>query len=627
VEIIGRWTSTGPDGGTATTLAIDPQHPQVLYAGTPGGVFKSVDGGETWNPRSDGIRGANGLLPDGGIVSLAIGPTDTEVLYAGNRDQVWKTMDGGVSWAALKAGGGEAIAIDPESTATVYVASAFAGIHKTTDGGSTWRTLDFTFGGPLQSIAVHPYRRDTVLVGTRFLGVLVSFDGGETWHGPSPNYPEGVHSFAFDDREPDLVYAGAARGGVFRSLDAGITWRPWNVGLPGDTFRMTSALAADRNEVGTFFATADDGGLYVRSDGDASWTSIAANAVEFEIGSLVASSGTAYVATAGGLFRNLATDRSWRTIATGMRSSRALALAIDPSNPDMVLAGTDVGLRCSADLGRTWNPCSGGMLGEALVNGIAFDPTNPSRAFASACGVHVSTDGGRSWVQTLARGVGMTIGEFCRVLDYGTRIDPARFAVDPSNPDNVFAALGDLFRSTDGGRSWMHVLVTTSETSVNCHGLRAAAVDPLDPSMVYAVEETGGPVKSTNGGQSFPPAGCGLLPRSGFAAIAIDPLASATIYASMDRKLVKSLDSGETWAVETAIEAVWTLVFDPVDPTTLYAGTESGVFVSTDGARTWEPLNDGLLAGPVYDLAIDPRDGRTLLAATDGAAIQRIRLD
>jgi photosystem II stability/assembly factor-like uncharacterized protein len=619
-ELVGRWTATGPDGGPVTVLAPDPRQPHVLYAGTPGGVFKSVDAGATWSSRSDGIRDQRGLLPRDGILALAVDSSDTEVVYAGTRERVWKTLDGGTSWRALAVDAGQVIAIDPSSTATVYAASAE--IRKSVDGGSTWRKLPFTFGGPVRTIAVHPYRKDTVLVGTLYAGVLVSHDGGETWLGPSPNFPEAVHGFAFDPREPEVVYAGAQRGGVYRSPDAGVTWRAWFEGLPGEFFASTAALASDPGEAGTLYVIAE-GNLYARSDSDASWTRIGSSPLDLEIGALlVASQRTVYAATVGGLFRSVAEDRSWRRIGTGIRSSRVLTLAIDPVNPEAVLAGTDGGVRCSADSGRTWTSCPSEALSNAMVGGIAFDPANPSRVLASACGIFVSADGGRSWVQTL----GPSLDRDCRRVDYGTRIDPARFAIDPSNPDRVFAALGDLYRSEDGGGSWIHVLVSLGD-GVQCHGFRGVAIDPVDSSVVYAVDGIGGPARSEDGGASFPPVSCGLLPLGEFAAIAIDPRSPATVYASLGRGLVKSIDGGETWRAVRGIDSVWTLMFDPVDPTTLYAGTDSGVFVTVDGGSTWGPLNDGLLVAPVYELAIDPRDGRTLLAGTDGGSVQRMRLE
>ncbi len=335
----------------------------------------------------------------------------------------------------------------------------------------------------------------------------------------------------------------------------------------------------------------------------------------------MAGEGRIYAATVGGVVRNDPGERTWRPIEAGIRSSRVYALAVHPAEPDVVLAGTDGGgIWRSADFGRTWTRATDGALAHAQVGALAIDPTKPSRVIASACGIVVSDDGGRSWVRTLGQ-----VDASCSRDVYVNWLVPAGLAFDPGDPARVLAGLGDFRRSTDHGQTWTSVLISMGD-GVACHGVRAVAVDPVEPSIVHVVDSRGGPVRSTDGGASFPLVGCGLLPSDSPAAIAIDPLNAATVYASRGRALVKSIDRGETWTELPGIGSVATLAFDPVDRTTLYAGTELGVFVSRDGGAGWTPLNDGLLTAPVYALAIDPRDGRTLLAGTEGGGVQRIVL-
>jgi len=401
--------------------------------------------------------------------------------------------------------------------------------------------------------------------------------------------------------------------------------------LPRGTVARRSARVAARlspwngacaTEPGTFYAIAG-GALYARSDGDASWTAISGGALDFDVGSLaIAADGTPYVATVRGPYRYDSSDRSWQRQDTGIRGRRVLDLAVDPSDPDVVLAATDGGgVQRSADFGRTWSPWSGEALTNAVVDGVVVDPVDPLRVLASACGgVLSSNDGGRSWPPAGVQGMG------CDRTTYNQRLEPSRFAFAPSDPDLVLAALGNLYRSTDGGRTWTYVPISPNG-EVQCHGFRAVAVDPLDSLVVYTIETIGGPAKSIDGGASFPSATCALIAFEGPAAIAIDPADPATIYASFTDGLVKSEDRGETWVVQPGIDRVWSLAFDAADPTTLYAGADDGVFVTHDGAATWQPVGEGLPSAPVYALAIDPRDGRTLLAGTHGAGVQRLRLE
>jgi hypothetical protein len=79
------WVSIGPEGGAAYALAIDPHNHAVVYAGTNGGVFKSIDGGVHWSPVNAGRPMPRSAYDNGGpyIHSLAVDPQNTAIIYAG----------------------------------------------------------------------------------------------------------------------------------------------------------------------------------------------------------------------------------------------------------------------------------------------------------------------------------------------------------------------------------------------------------------------------------------------------------------------------------------------------------------------------------------------------------------
>jgi photosystem II stability/assembly factor-like uncharacterized protein len=635
-DVIGRWVTTGPDGGKVAALALDPVRPEILYAGTLGGVFKSFDGGETWVAKREGLHDELERLPSSGVIALTIDPTNTEVVYAATGEEgVWKSEDGGESWTfrfgglELEGGGFHgiiAIAVDPVASRTLY-ATDRGFVFKSTDGAESWQELDLGFDGGLLSIAVHPQTTETLLASS-FSGILRSRSGGSRWEGPIPNSPREVHSFVFDPRDPAVLWVGSPMGGVFRSEDGGDTWQVRNQGLPRPELSArgaTSCLAGHPAEPDKLYAGTESG-VYVRRSGQLGWAPIGANGSTAEVSSLVVDpAGAVYGTTFRGVFRNDPVDRSWRLINEGMTSSVVRTLAVDPTHPDVVFAGVDgAGLHRSDDLGRTWVPFSGNTLADTTISALLVDPNDPSRVLVSCLGAtFTSSDGGASW-----EGEGECIRDELRSF-----LGPlGNFAIDPSDPNTVFQATGGVRRSSDGGRTWTDVSVHEPHGEFECPALRAIAVDPLDPSIVYAVDSYAGPTKSVDGGVSFARVACPPLfagSRDGPSAILIDPTNPATVYASSRRGLEKSEDRGETWSRrEIGIDPDWAyaLAFDP-HSSTLYAGTEVGVFRSHDGATTWEPLNDGLLPVPVYALAIDPRDGRTLLAGTAGGAVQRLRLD
>src|SRR5438093_2141363 len=133
------WTANGPEGGSVSALAIDPQTPTTLYAGTRfDGVFKSTDGGGTWSASNTG-------LPQGRSVdALAIDPQTPTTLYVGTFGGVFKSTDSG---DACRVGHGlgaslvDVLAIDQRTTPTVYPGTP-GGALQTDDGGGPWTTTD-----------------------------------------------------------------------------------------------------------------------------------------------------------------------------------------------------------------------------------------------------------------------------------------------------------------------------------------------------------------------------------------------------------------------------------------------------------------------------------------------------
>ena len=210
-------------------------------------------------------------------------------------------------------------------------------------------------------------------------------------------------------------------------------------------------------------------------------------------------------------------------------------------------------------------------------------------------------------------------------------------AIDPVTPTTLYAgdALGNVIKSTDGGKNW-------SEVSTDVSGnVWALAIDPVTPTTlyagatrdtVYAKAPSGGVFKSTDGGKHWSPVNTGLTDTD-VEALAIDPVTPTILYAGTSGGGVfKSTNGGKHWSpVNTGLAyeyGVVALAIDPIVPTTLYAGTSGdGVFKSTDGGKNWSPLNTGLTNTNVEALAIDPVTPTILYAGTSGGvfAIQQAK--
>src|SRR5438876_4039479 len=142
---VNVWTTNGPEGGSISALAVDPQTPTTLYAGTTSaGVFKSTDGGTHW-------RAVNAGLGATTVRALAIDPQTPTTVYAATWDRgIFKSTDGGANWSATNSGlidpygvrvsAIAAMATTPETPTTLY-AGTTQGVFKSTDGGSSWSAI------------------------------------------------------------------------------------------------------------------------------------------------------------------------------------------------------------------------------------------------------------------------------------------------------------------------------------------------------------------------------------------------------------------------------------------------------------------------------------------------------
>lgn len=220
--------------------------PLAVYAGTPGGVFKSIDGGANW------IAVNNGLTTGGNldVRALAINPATPETLYlTGVTGRgTWMTTDGVSNWTKPpSAAGGFALAVDPGDPATVYDAAPFV-VSGTIDGGANWVTitngLTNTF---VESLAVARDATRTVYAGVGRgdppTGVFKTTNWGASWSLVNAGMTgiRDVLTLAVDAADPAKVYAGTDRG-VFKTNNAGAAWTAVNSGLT-DTLVRALAIA------------------------------------------------------------------------------------------------------------------------------------------------------------------------------------------------------------------------------------------------------------------------------------------------------------------------------------------------------------------------------------------------
>ncbi len=262
-----QWRNIGPfRGGRSCAVTGVAGKPDLFYFGsTGGGIWRTKDGGETWENISDGYFG-------GSIGSVAVSNWDNNIIYVGGGEKtvrgnvsygygIWKTMDAGKTWEQMGLKQSRHISrirIHPKNPDLVYAAvmgdlfksSAERGVYRSKDGGKTWKKIlysndlagavDLTFDpsnprtlyASTWRIQRTPYSLSSGGEGST---LWKSTDGGDTWKNISenkgmPKAPLGIIGVAVSPAKPDRVWAmmEAKQGGLFRSDDAGETWKKVN---------------------------------------------------------------------------------------------------------------------------------------------------------------------------------------------------------------------------------------------------------------------------------------------------------------------------------------------------------------------------------------------------------------
>ena len=673
---LGPWTPLGPGniGGRTRALVVDPANPNTLYAGgVAGGVWKTTNGGGAWVALTDT------LLPNLAVASLDIDPTSSNILYAGTGEGVFngdavrgagifKTTDGGVTWNQLATTANADFnfvnKLKVLSTGTSVLAATRTGLWRSMDSGGTWtQVIDASSINGCFDIALG----NTYVLAScgTFAQAIVSrsTDGGASFATAFTPPAGGRTSLAIAPSDENIVYALASsiEGGtynlglsaVYKSIDGGIEWTPTVTNTSANklnTLLLTNPVYANYAECG--FGPSDSifnqgwydnviavdptnpnrvwaGGidLFRSNDGGTTWALASfwwtgsspgpfAHADQHAIvfAPDFATSGKMYVGNDGGIFRTLngATGGTTSNVCnpagvgivwTELNNNYGVTQFYHglpypgPSGGDTFFGGTqDNGtIRGSVGLGIDgWRQIQGGDGGYVAVN-----PTNTNVLYAETTGLSItkSVDGGAHFVDAIAG-----------ILDQGFLfITP--FVMSPNNPQILWTGGDRMWRTTNGAASW-----TAAGSSFDCGSVSAIAVAPragtLEDSrldQVVLAGTSGGCVFRTataltgTATTSWTPilsAGDGYV-----SSIAFDPTNASNVYVTHSQfgvgHVYRSIDGGLTFSNIDGSGSVLpdvpthTIVVAPGNPNILYVGTDLGVFSSDDGGDNWSVENTG----------------------------------
>ncbi|HEV3219348.1 MAG TPA: hypothetical protein VGZ48_06225 [Candidatus Acidoferrales bacterium] len=336
-------------GGRIDDYAVDESNTDVIYVGTAaGGVFKTTNGGTTWNPIFEHEVSAS-------IGAIAIAPSAHDVVYVGtgeanNRQSasygagMYKSLDGGRNWTHIGLDGTQAIGrvvVDPHDPNTVYVAALGGlwnanpdrGVYKTTDGGKTWTK-----------------------------SLYISENTGVTDIAMDWNNPWTLYAAAYERRRTEWGFnGGGPEGGIYKTEDGGANWTKLTTGLPyangGDVGRIGLAVyRRDSNIVYTRIQHAQ-GGIFRSEDKGATWTKMSdvdSRPMYFGIMAVDPNNDLRVWAPAAALYFSEDGGKTFTTNRGGGVHSDYHGFWIDPHDSNHMMVGVDGGIYMSRDMGRTW---------------------------------------------------------------------------------------------------------------------------------------------------------------------------------------------------------------------------------------------------------------------------------
>ena len=629
-------------------LAIDAAHPDTVWVGTGenvggrhvsygDGVYRSRDGGASWEQM--------GLAASEHIGNIVIDPRDSNTVYVAAQGPLWsqggdrglfKTTDGGQTWEKLLGDdeytGVNEVVLDSTRPDTLYAAThqrfrnvaalinggPGSGIHKSTDGGKTWRKL--AQGLPEEDmgkigLALSPQDPDvlyaTIELAHRKGGFYRSANGGESWSkqndyisgGTGPHYYMEIfaspHAF-------DHVYQMDVRMRVTR--DGGKTFER----VPSKHKHSDNhALAFDPNDP-NYLLSGNDGGLYESRDLGENWRFVANLPVTQFYKVSVDYDEPFYNVVGGTQDNNTQYGPSRTDNVHGIRNSDwQITLfgdghqpAIDPTNPDIIYSEWQQGnlVRFDRKTGEIVYIKPQPAEGESSErfnwdSPILISPHDPKTLFFASQRVWRSDDRGDSWrpisgdlsrgTDRLVRPMMGRVWSFDAVWDllamsvYGT---VTSLAQSPKNAELIYAGTDDglIHVSEDGGSSWRKIDSLPGVADV--FFVNDIKADLYDENTVY---------------------------------VAVDQHKTG----DFEPYLYRSDDRGKTWrSIRGDLperHLVWRLVQDHVKPELLFVGTEFGVFFSIDAGERWIELTGGVPNIAFRDLVIQTREN-DLVGATFG---------
>lgn len=598
-----RWRLIGPHrGGRVSAVAGVPGDWTTYYMGTPGGgVWKTTDGGEVWNPIFDGERIAS-------IGALAVAPSNPSIVYVGTGEQtpgngMYKSTDAGATWTHVGLDETRyitSVVIDPKNP-DIVVVGAFGhpilgtgqkgpnrGVYKTTDGGKNWTKTLFKddFAGVSDMVA-------------------------------DPGNPRVIYAAFWHPREFTDNFGAADKqdGWIYKSVDEGSAWKQvTGTGLPTEPLDRIGLAVAPGTRGRRVFAISGPG-LFRSDDGGDTWTQVTkdprinGNGYICHVYVDPRNADVVYVMQTT-TYRSTDGGRTFAAFKGAPGGDDYHVLWIDPQDSRRMILGVDQGATISLDAGKTWSTWFNQPTGQFYH--VITDNQFPYVAYAPQQDSGTAAVPSRSDFGEITYRDWFSIGgfEFCYI------------APDPTNANIVYSGgwYGSVVRFDKTTGQIAHVFLRTPKYRTS--QMPPLAFSPQDAHTLYLGTQY--LMKTINGGDSWQIVSPDLAarpadpakteqPKSAIESEPIGAHGENAMFARRGEDREKATLGAEraghrendndkdAWAEEDeqngrGRSALTALALSPMTSNVIWAGTGNGIIQEThDGGMSWQNVSPGEL--------------------------------
>ncbi|WP_367391769.1 hypothetical protein [Lewinella sp. LCG006] len=631
-KFLGSYTELGPQSaintstwssglGRVSAIGLDPNNDNHIIVGSPtGGIWKTMDLGTSWTPIFD-----DQALID--VYALEISHGNPDHYWAGLSDGLVRSLDGGLSWSPVSGVSATAlyntIVMHPANADVIFAVSQSGRIYKSTDGGENFYTV-LVQNESLYDLEFHPVNLNIIYASGND-GVYKSTDGGETFteitSGPWSGIGNKAIMLAVTPAAPQRIYALEEIDGGFNALylsqNAGASW----ITLANNACDCNNIMGYDQDDSGgqaprdmdIVVSPVNPSIIHVAgvetwrsTNAGQSWNKTTAwnnpngsNFIHADIDLLIYDGQRIVAGTDGGIYYSTDEADSWTNITPGLGIRQFYRIGAARTEIDRVSGG-------SQDNGTTvfrngnWYDWLGA---DGMETFIAWDNDDIIYGTSQNGSLYKSLNGGNSRMSITAPG------------GSGNWVTPFEQAV--GQPNLIYTARTELWKSTDGGNSWL--AISDLNMTNKADELKIA---PSDHQYIYLAYENRLYI-TTDGGANWTSSN---LPGSSVNYITVHPNHPErliVVISGSSSKVMESLDAGVTWTNLTAnipsAVGIECAVYDELNNEGVFIGGNPGIYY-TDATSdvNWVNLSDNLPNVRIAELEIK---NQILYVATYGRGL------